>query len=203
MISLSEKIIIILILISSQVFPGNILYLATAFSILSLIILTFYYVDLKNSKIPLPLIGIITFTIFILSFQYQEISSFIRQLMRILFPWLLLFIYHLLIVKNTQNVHKLYEIVKFTSLGILLILIPDFLSLIYNFFNNFGYLIILKLSSVSYRETNTSAFLLLYTIIFRNENKLASLKENIITVSGLFLTFSRSSILFFFIYIFY
>ena len=51
-----------------------------------------------------------------------------------------------------------------------------------------------------YRETNTTAFLLLYTMIFRTENKLSNVKEIFITSIALILTFSRSSILLFFVY---
>ena len=146
------------------------------------------------------LIGSICFTFFTLLYQYEEIGTFIRQVLRLFYPWVLLFVYHLLITKNVKNVEKLYSIVKFTSFSILIILIPDFLSLIYNFFTNFNNLIILKLSSITYRETNTTAFLLLYVIIFRIENKFSNIRENLFSIGALFLTFSRSSILFIFVY---
>ncbi|MBO8223295.1 hypothetical protein HA142_07185 [Prochlorococcus marinus str. XMU1401] len=136
-------------------------------------------------------------------FQFEDFNSFIRQFSRLVYPWLLLCVYNLLIIKNTNDPKKISEILKFTSISIYFILIPDFLSLIYTAITNTNNLIILKLASITYRETNTTAFLLFYTIIFRIENKLANRKEILFAFLALTLTFSRSSIFLFFVYVIY
>ena len=203
MLTISEKLIIILISLSSQIFPGNNLILLPFFSILSLIIFIIYYVKFSKYQIPIYSIFIIFFVLFSLIFQFQNINDFVRQFSRLLYPWLLLSIYNLLILKNTDDYKKIYEILKFTSISIYIILLPDFLSSIFTLITNPNNLIILKFASLVYRETNTSAFLLLYAIIFRIENKLSNTLEISITSIALILTFSRSSILLLLVYAIY
>lgn len=203
MLTISEKLIIILISLSSQIFPGNNIILLPFFSILLLITFLIYYVNFSKYQIPIYLIIIIFFVFLSLIFQFQNINDFFKQFSRLLYPWLLLSIYNLLILKNTDDQNKIYEILKFTSISIYIILLPDFISSIFTLITNPNNLIILKFASLVYRETNTSAFLLLYAIIFRIENKLSNIPEISITSLALILTFSRSSILLFLVYVIY
>tara|TARA_Y100000589_G_C27180905_1_gene640697 strand:+ start:385 stop:1530 length:1146 start_codon:yes stop_codon:yes gene_type:complete len=203
MLTISEKVIIILISLSSQIFPGNNIILLPVFSILSILILLIFYVKFSEYKIPSYSLIIIPFVFLSLIFQFEDFSSFFRQFSRLLYPWLLLAVFNLLILKNTDNNNKIFEILKFTSISIYIILIPDFLSSIFTLITNTHNLIILKLSSIAYRETNTTAFLLLYAMIFRIENKLSNRIEISISSLALILTFSRSSILLFLIYAIY
>ena len=200
MLNISEKIIIILISLSSQIFPGNNLILLSVFSILSLVILLTYYVKFSNYKFPLYSIIIVCFIFLSLIFQFENFNVFIRQFSRLLYPWILLSIFNLLILKNKNDQKKIYEVLKFTSLSIYIILLPDLISLIYTAITNTSNLVLLKLSSVTYRETNTSAFLLIYNMIFRIENKLYKTKEIFIAFLALVMTFSRSSIFLFLVY---
>ena len=203
MLTISEKVIIILISLSSQIFPGNNIILLPVFSILSILILLFFYVKFSEYKIPSYSLIIIPFVFLSLIFQFEDISSFFRQFSRLLYPWLLLAVFNLLILKNTNDNNKIFAILKFTSISIYIILIPDFLSSIFTLITNTNNLIILKLSSITYRETNTTAFLLIYAMIFRIENKLSNRIEISISSLALILTFSRSSILLFLIYTIY
>ena len=203
MLSLSEKIIIIFISLSSQIFPGNNIIFIPIISIICCIFLLIYYVKLNKYQLPINFLILVVFVFISLIFQYEDFNSFIRQFSRLLYPWLLLFLFNLLILKNAKDKEKIFSILKFTSFSIYIILIPDFLSSIYTLLNNTNNLVVLKLSSIIYRETNTSAFLLLYTMIFRNENKLSNFKELFISSFFLLLTFSRSGILLFMVYLIY
>ena len=203
MLSISEKVIIFLISLASQIFPGNEIILLPIFSIISLLIFLIYYVRFSEYQIPNYSIVIIFFVFLSLIFQFDDLNSFLRQFSRLLYPWLLLSVYNLLILKNTNNSNKVFEILKFTSLSIYIILLPDFISSIFTLINNTHYLIILKFASITYRETNTTAFLLLYTMIFRIENKLSKPKEIFLALLALILTYSRSSIFLFFVYAIY
>ena len=160
MLSISEKVIIILISLSSQIFPGNNIILISLISIISLLILLIYYVKFSKYQIPIFSIVIIFFIFLSLIFQFEDLNSFFRQFSRLLYPWLLLSIFNILILKNANNNNnKIYEILKFTSISIYIILLPDFISSIYTLITNTNNLIILKFASITYRETNTSAFL--------------------------------------------
>jgi len=203
MLSISEKLIILLITLSSQIFPGNNIIFIPYISITSLIIILIYYVGFNKYQLPTYSLILVFFLIIALVFQYDDLNSFIKQFSRLIYPWLLLFLFNLLILKNVNNEKKILSILNFTSLSIYIILIPDFFSLIYTLINNPNNLILLKLSSIIYRETNTTAFLLLYAIIFRIENKLSNFKEFSITSFFLLLSFSRSAILMFFVYLIY
>ena len=203
MLSISEKLIILLITLSSQIFPGNNIIFIPYISIFSLIIILIYYVGFNKYQLPIYSLILVFFLIISLVFQYDDLNSFIKQFSRLIYPWLLLFLFNLLILKNVNKEKKILSILNFTSLSIYIILLPDFISLIYTLINNPNNLILLKLSSIIYRETNTTAFLLLYAIIFRIENKLSNYKELFITSFFLLLSFSRSAILMFFVYLIY
>ena len=131
MLSFSEKIIIIFIALSSQIFPGNNIILLPIFSILSLITLLIYYVRFKKYQLPIYSLIVVAFVFLSLIFQFEDFNSFIRQFSRLVYPWLLLFLFNLLILKNANDKKKIYSIMKFTSISIYIILIPDFLSAIY------------------------------------------------------------------------
>lgn len=203
MLTISEKVIIILISLSSQIFPGNNLILLPIFSIMSLSIFLIFYVKFNQYQIPFYSLLIIAFVFLSLIFQFEDINAFFRQFSRLLYPWLLLTVYNLLILKNTNDNNKILEILKFTSISIYIILLPDFISSIFTLITNTNNLIILKLSSITYRETNTTAFLLLYAMIFRIENKLSNRIEISVAFFALILTFSRSSIFLFMVYCIY
>tara|TARA_B100000989_G_scaffold298932_1_gene291171 strand:+ start:4495 stop:5643 length:1149 start_codon:yes stop_codon:yes gene_type:complete len=203
MLTISEKVIIILISFSSQIFPENNFVFIPYLSIISLIILLIYYVKFKKYTFPSYFLVVLWFVFLSLIFQYQDLNAFLRQFSRLLYPWILLSLYNLLLLKDNYDRDKIFEILKFTSLSIYIILIPDFISSIYTFITNTNNLIILKFASVAYRETNTTAFLLLYAMIFRIENRLSNYKEIFIATTALILTFSRSSILLFLVYSIY
>tara|TARA_Y100000589_G_scaffold196447_1_gene185669 strand:+ start:2132 stop:3280 length:1149 start_codon:yes stop_codon:yes gene_type:complete len=203
MLSISEKLIILLITLSSQIFPGNNIIFITYISIASLIIILTYYVRFNKYQLPIYSCILVFFLIIALVFQFDDLNSFIRQFSRLIYPWLLLFLFNLLILKNANKESKILSILNFTSFSIYIILLPDFISLIYTLISNPNNLILLKLSSIIYRETNTTAFLLLYAIIFRIENKLSNFRELSIASFFLLLTFSRSAILLFFVYLIY
>ena len=121
MLSISEKVIIFLISLASQIFPGNEIILLPIFSIISLLIFLIYYVRFSEYQIPNYSIVIIFFVFLSLIFQFDDLNSFLRQFSRLLYPWLLLSVYNLLILKNTNNSNKVFEILKFTSLSIYII----------------------------------------------------------------------------------
>ena len=145
MLTISEKVIIFLISLASQIFPGNEIILLPIFSIILLFIFLTYYVRFSEYQIPNYSIVIIFFVFLTLIFQFENLNSFIRQFSRLLYPWLLVSVYNLLILKNTDDSKKVYEILKFTSLSIYIILLPDFISSIFTLVNNTNYLIILKI----------------------------------------------------------
>ena len=204
-LSIRDKVLTVFILLSSQLFPDNKLIFFPIISIISLILIIISFTGkIEKIRIPTYIYFLFFFVIVTLFYQDQNFSGFIRQFVRLAYPWLVFALYNLLIVRsNRNNISRLYQLTKFTSLSIYIILLPDLFSLIYHFFLHFDNLVLLKLSSVVYRETNTTAFLLFYALVFRLENRIANKLDFFFIIPMLFLTFSRSTIFMFLIYIFY
>lgn len=198
---------IILLFISSQSSSSNKFLYITLISLILVSILSLLKLILNNvnqtKNFYYGLIVISFLNIFIFSQDYDTNFALFNQYIRIIYPWYLttLFLFTIRPYEDDQN--KLFEIISFSSIVLYIIILPDIFSLFIALINSPPNIFFLKGYSIIYPEPNTTAFLILFNIIYRNQLSLAGKTENIMVFLALLLTVSRSSIGMYLIYIIY
>ena len=204
-LSFMVKSIIPIIFLSSQTYPDN------PFRIISAICfvcsLLYYFLNIQNFKLKISSQFLIPLCVFIgllyaLIIQYQSFSApLLTQFFRIIYPWMLVIIYVSLTSKFRKSLDFSLSIFSYSTICLYFICLPDIIFLIYSLLNNVS-MYALKGSALIYPETNTLAYLLVFNLIIRIENRLAYKFELPIVLFIIIAGISRSSVLLLLSYIF-
>ena len=191
--------------IASQTSPDNkLIFISIIGTILSFLIIFIKYIQ-SNSVISKTSIYIfITLSllfIFLLNQDYSSRLSLINQSVRILYPWIITigFLYVINPLKN--NKFKLFSVINYSTLIFYLIIFPDIFSILFGLLKSPASIFFIKGFTIVYPESNTTAFLLFFNLIFRNEIGLSNKKEFALISFLILLTISRSTILILLIYL--
>ena len=201
------SLLIFLLFISSQSSPNNKFLYLTYISLILVSIFSFLKLILKNVNqtknfyYGLIIIGFLS--IFIFTQNYDSYFELFNQYIRIVYPWYLTILFIFTIRPYEKDQKKLFEIISFSSILIYVIVMPDIISIFLGLLTNPSSIFLLKGYTIIYPEANTTAYLIVFNIIFRNELKLAGKKENIAVFLALLITISRSTLIIYFVYIFY
>jgi len=197
----------LLLFISSQTHPDNFFKFITYISTFLIHLICFFkviYKSEKQSKYFYYLFLLIIFLFLSIFFQYESINyDLLRQIVRVAYPWYLTLLFTFLLKQYEKSEESLFNILNFTSFSLYLITLPDIVSIFGTIFSNPSAINLLKSSTLIYVETNTTAFFIVFAIIFRNELKLATFKEHVYAFVAILVTLSRSSILLYFGYLSY
>ena len=193
--------------LASQTNPDNKLIILSVFgAIISFAILFIKYFQ-SNSFISKTYRYIFCSAFFLIVFllnqNYLSNFAFISQFFRIIYPWVLTCIFIYLINPFKNNKSKLFNIINYSTLVLYMIILPDILSIIIGSLQSIKTIFFLKGFTIIYPESNTTAFLLFFNLIFRTEIGLVNKREFTISSFLIFYTISRSTILILIIYLFF
>ena len=191
--------------LASQTSPDNkLIFLSIIGTLLSFSIIFMKYIQSNSvvSKTSIYILLTISFLfIFLLNQDYSSIIALINQSVRILYPWLITigFLYIINPLKN--NKFKLFSIINYSTLVLYLVIFPDIFAILFGLLKSPATLFFLKGFTIVYPESNTTAFLLFYNLIFRNEIGLSNKKEFTLISFLILLTISRSTIILLVVYL--
>ena len=186
---------------SSQIHPDNPLLLGSYACATSILIFVVVYIH-RSLKVNLTSLAFLPLSVCVLIASFHSPESSLVQFARLLYPWILyscFFFLHHPILKRLEFI----SLISTASLALYAVLSIDLLFIFHQLFSS-GFLIslyALKGSTLIYNESNTFAFFVLYNYMFRDFYLKLPKAEHIAIFFVILSTISRSTILFYFLYL--